>query len=322
MLVYENNLYYGDKNLLLIQSAVGVAPTTILTLSADQMIVALGIDPSTGLMLISTKNALDVSGAISTINRILRYDGNSAKVSTTTITEEGVVGFHNVGNYVYVGYGNNIGYFSGAGVQWLRKLNNVTASNTELPYKHHMAHVANTLYVLDGKQVMAFGEITPGKRAWFPVWSNPVNSNKPTMIAEVGAKKIGLAFATSKFYTLDTSSVATIDSMMFFSNKLNFPRPVYIRTLYVEYATAISNNDANRNLYYMTEAQGTGFVLLQDPSTTVSALKNTSGASVYFIELPCTGMLADKVRSLQFRYNVDTVNSGLRRIIGTYDTAE
>ena len=47
LIVFENNLYYGDGNLLLRQVGVAGTPTTILTLSTDQVIVALGIDPGT-----------------------------------------------------------------------------------------------------------------------------------------------------------------------------------------------------------------------------------------------------------------------------------
>lgn len=218
MVVYENNLYHADKNLLLIQTTAGVAPTTVLTLSADQMIVALGVDPVSGLMLISTKNVLDVSGTISTINRLLWYDGNSAKVSKSVFIDDAILGFQNVGGAVLVGYGNNVGYLSGSGIQWLRRLNNVTADNTQLPYKHHMTSIANTFYVLDGVQIMAFGEILPGRKVWYPAWSNPVNSNKPTLLCEVGSKKLGIGFATTKFYTFDTSSIATVGSMTLHTN--------------------------------------------------------------------------------------------------------
>jgi hypothetical protein len=321
-LVYENNLYVADGNLLKVTPSAGVAPTTVLTLSADQIIIALGIDPGSGLMLISTTNALDISSTLTSINRLHWYDGNSLKSSKVAIIEDAILGFHCVGAIVFVGFSNNIGYLSGSGIQWLRRLNNVTADNTQLPYKHHMAHVANTFYVLDGKQVMAYGEVLAGRKVWYPAWSNPVNSNKPTFLADVGNKKLGMGFATTKFYTFDTASVATIDSMMLFSHKYVFPRPVFIRGIYIEYATSIANNDANRSLYYLTEAQGAGFVFMQDPSATFTALKNTSGANAYFIDVPINGMLADKVRMLQFRYNVDTVNPGLRRIVVAYDVAE
>lgn len=321
-IVYENNAYYADKNLLLQQTSAGGAPATILTLSADQIIIALGIDPGSGLMLISTTNTLDISATLTQVNRLLWYDGNSAKVSKSAIIEEPILGFHCVGATVFVGYNNNVGYLSGAGIQFLRRLGNVTASNTELPYKHNFAHVGTTLYVLDGKVVMAFGEVQRGKKVWYPAWSNPINSNKPTFLGEVGSKKLGMGFATTKFYTFDTSSVATIDSMAFTTNKYPFPRPVYIRGFYFEYADAVVNNDNNRDFFYKTQAQGTGFVIIQDPTASFSVLKNTSGASVYFIEVPTPGMADDKVRMLQLKYNTSTVNSGLRRIVVYYDIAE
>ena len=318
-LVYENNMYWADKNLLLIQSSVGdaVAPTTVLTLSADQMIVALGIDPSSGLMLISTKNALDVSNTISTINKLLWYDGNSAKVSKSAVVEEGITGFQSVGGSVLVGYGFNIGYLSGSGIQFLRKLKNVTASNEELPYKHKMASIGNTFYVLDGKQILAFGEILPGRKVWYPAWSNPVNSNKPTCIANVGSKKLGIAFATTKFYTFNTSSVATADASIVYTNKYNFPRPVFIRSLYVEYADAVANSDNSRSIAYIADS-----IPFSSSTILTDALYNSSGASVYVFPDITGGIKDIKVRWLQLKYTNSSTLYGLRRIIIYYDVAE
>lgn len=322
--VYENSMYWGDKNLLKIQSTLGdaVAPTTVLTLSTDQVIVALGVDPGSGLMLISTTNALDASATLTSVNRVLWYDGNSAKVSKSAIIEDAILGFHCVGGTVFVGYSNKVGYLSGAGIQYLRTLNNVTASNTELPYKHHFAHVGNTLYVLNGKQVMAYGEVLPGRKVWYPAWSNMVNSNKPTCLADVGAKKLGMGFATTKFYTFDTSSVATTNNVTFYTNEYDFPRPVFLRSVYLEYSSAVINGDANRTIYYQSEDKQTGFQILRVQGlTSGTGLINSSGASVYFID-NVIGFASNKVRSVQFRYGADTVASGLKRIILYWDPAE
>lgn len=318
-IVYENNIYYGDGNLLLVQTAAGVAPTTALTLATGQIIIALGIDPGSGYMLISTTNVLDISATLTSINKLLWYDGNSLKVLKSALIEEPILGFHCVGGMVYVGYNNNVGYLSGSGVQWLRRLVNVTADNTQLPYKHHMAHVGNTFYVLDGLKIMAHGEVLAGRKVWYPALTNNTNANKPVCLADVGAKKLAIAFATSKFYTFDTSSVATSNSITFYTNKITFPRPVYIRGFYFEYADAVANNDDNRFFYYRNEAET--LVLMRNAATD-SIIKNTSGGSVYYFECPTNGILDDKVRMFQGRYIASGTNSGLRRVVMAYDVAE
>lgn len=322
-IVYENNMYWGDKNLLKIQSSVGdaVAPTTVLTLATDQVIMALGIDPGTGLMLISTSNVLDVSSTIPSISKILWYDGNSAKVVKSVVVDEPILGFHAVGGNVFVGYGNNLGYMNGSGIAFLRKLKNVTADNTQLPYKHNFTHIGSTLYVLDGLQILAYGEVIQGRKIFYYAFKNNVNSNKMTFIANVGSKKLGFGFATTKFYTLDTSSVSDIDTLRFNTNRYYFERPVFLRNVYIEYATSIANNDNNRTISYLTEAQGTGFEQLAQVQSGATSIKNSSGAAVYFID-NVAGFTNNKVRWLQLRLESSTSNAGIKRIIVSYDYAE
>jgi hypothetical protein len=221
----------------------------------------------------------------------------------------------------FVGYGNNLGYINGSGISFLRKLKNVSLDNAQLPYKHNFAHVGNTLYVLDGLQVLAYGETIAGRKAFYYVFTNNTNSNKPTMLAEVGSGKLGYAFATTKFYTFDTTSVASSNTISFHTNKYDFERPVYLRSVYVEYADAVVNNDNNRALYYRSEDLQTSYQILRVQNQTSTSLKNESGASVYFTD-NIVGFTSNKVRSVQFRYNADTVNTGLKRIVVYYDPAE
>lgn len=323
-IVYENNAYYGNKNILLQQTAAGVAPAAILTLDSSSIIIALGIDPGTGLMLISTVNTLDATGGTPTLCKLLWYDGNSLKVVKSVIIEAPIYGFHSNGGNTFVGYGKNIGYINGSGITFLRKLKNVTNVQAELPFKHHFASIGNTVYVLDGLQVLAYGEVLPGRKVFYYAFKNNANSNKPTMLADVGSGKLGYSFATTKFYTFDTTSVSSTNTQNIYTNKYDFPRPVYLRSLYIEYASAIANNDNNRSIYYQTEDLQTGLQILRvqgsDPATS-AGLKNTSGAAVYFID-NVVGFANNKVRSVQFRYINDTTNYGLKRIIVYYDVAE
>lgn len=323
MLVYENNFYAGDANLLLQAVAVNTMPTTILTLDVNQIIMATGTDPSTGLMLISTVSTSDTSDTLPTISKLLWYDGNSAKVTKSVIVEDTILGFHTNSGVTYVGYGKNLGYINGSGISFIRELKNVTNVQAELPYKHHFASIANTLYVLDGLQILAFGEIVTGRKVPYYCFKNNVNSNKQTAIGYGGNGKLVFGFATTKFYSVDTTSVSTTNSLTVYSNRINFPRPITLTGAYVEYASAIITNDDNRSLYYQTEDLQSGFLLLRVQGTTTgSGLKNISSSSVYFIDNVIGFTPPNKMRSLQLRYLASSVNSGLRRIILYYNQYE
>src|SRR3990167_5587824 len=128
-IVFENNAFYGDNNLLLRQTTAGGTPATILTLAVGEIIITLGIDPGSGKMLISTTSSLNVSNDKTSINKLHWYDGLSNKVLKVIYVEDQILGFHSVEGITYCGYGQNLGYITGSGVKFLRKLINVTLNN-------------------------------------------------------------------------------------------------------------------------------------------------------------------------------------------------
>lgn len=322
MIVYANNMYAADANLLLRTVSVTVMPTTILTLESGQIIMALGIDPGTGLMLISTTSTVDTSGTLPAINKLIWYNGSDGITVKEVIIEDCIYGFHTVGGTTFVGIGKNLGYVNGSGTSFLRKLNNVTNVQAELPYKHHFAHVGNTLYVLDGLQILAYGEILPGSKKPYYCFQNNVNSNKIISLGDGGNGKLVYGFATSKFYSFDTTSVSTTAGLSLFTNDYNFPRPITLLGAYIEYSTAIVANDDNRSLYYQSEDGQLGYQILRvQGQVGTGGLKNTSASSVYFID-NIIGFSPNKVRSIKFRYLTSAVNSGLKRIILYYNVAE
>jgi hypothetical protein len=323
MVVYQDRLWVGDANAIHKITDSGTSDQDILVLNTHWEITALAVDPSTGRMLIAATQGANYSNTLASGNVIFVWDGTSDTYLRQYNVEGMVTGFHTVGGVVYVAYGiGKIGYWNGSGISFLRKLKNITLAGANLPYKHHMASIDQTLYIVDGTQILAFGEITQGQRAWYYALKNNENSNNYTAVFPVGSGLLGVSFSASKFFTFDTTSVASTGTMAFVTNKYAFPRPIFLREMYFEYADAVPDNDGNRSIYYKTEAQGDGFVLIQDPTASFTALKNTSGASVYFINVPTNGMLKNKVRMLQFRYNTNAGNYGLRRIVVTYDYAE
>ncbi len=322
-IVYENNAYYSDKNLLLQQAASNSATTsTVLTLGTDQVIMALGIDPGTGLMLISTTNHLQVSDTQRNINKLLWYDGNSLKVVKSVIVEDMITSFQSVGGTVFVGYGTSLGYINGSGISFLRKLNNVSLNFAQLPYKQRLTTINKTLYVVDGNQVLAYGEVINGRKVFYYAFKNNISPNNViTAIFNAGNGKLGVVFSTSKFYIFDVSSVASTNSMAFYTNQYSFPRPVFLRSAYIEYADAVPNNDNNRNLYLIDDTQTTT-ILVKQGNDTSTALKNTTGANVYNQDNIIGFREKGKTRTVQFRYNTNGTNIGVIRILLMYEPAE
>lgn len=321
LLVYENSLWIGDKSSLHKWDGT-TASEAVLALSTEQSIVSLGIDAGSGRMLIGITEGTNYSNTKPHISKVLEWDGFSNKPLRAVIVEDAVNAFYNISGTTFVTYGQKMGYWNGSGITFLRKFKNVTLAGADLAYKHHITNIGQTLYIVDGSKVLAWGEVLPGQKAFYYAQSNNVSAANYSCIANIGSNLLGLCFNTAKFYTFDTTSIATTGTMSFVTNKYNFPRPVYIRGAYFEYSDAVTAADNNRQLYYKTQAQGAGFVLIQDPTATTGVLKNLSASSVYEITPTTFGISANKVKFIQFRYNTDTVNLGLRRIIIYYDIAE
>lgn len=320
LLEFIGYLWVGDLNALhRIESSSAGTKNAFLFDSSNE-IVALGVDVTNGTMLISTSKAANYSGTISAGYRIFVFDGVSSTPSREIPVDAMVTGFRTVGGTTYVTYGQKIGYWNGSGITFLQQLRNVTLIGTDLPYKHHLANIENTLYVVDGKQVLAYGEVMPGKKVFYYALSNQISSNKFTLICHAGNNKLGLGFDTTKFYTFDTTNVSTIGSMTFYTNKYPFPRPIYIRGAYLEYADAVADQDNSRALYIKSEDQLVGFqgMYIQGKVN----LANISGSGVYFTKDIISSHPSTKMYSVQLEYTLVGTNIGLKRIILYYDIAE
>lgn len=327
MVKFIGYLFVGDLNTIhrVETSAAGTADH--LVLGAENQITALGIDESSGRMLVATTHGANYSNTIATTSKVFVYDGVSPTPEREVTVDGMVTAFKNVGGTTYVAFGQKLGYWNGSGVTFLRKLKNVTLAGADLAYKHHLANIGNTLYVVDGKQILAFGEVLPGKKVFYYTYSNNNSlAGKFTLVCPVGDNKLGLGYSTSvpskNFDTLDTTSVSNNNSMTWNSLRYAFPRPIYLRSVYLEYADAVGTNDNNRQISYKYEKLGSGFNLLRiQGQATNESIKNLTGSSIYFID-NIVGFTPDKVRMLQLRYITDTTNIGLKRIIVYYDVAE
>lgn len=324
LLVWENMLWIGDDDgLNKFDGALNITTPSMLTLSTEQSIVALGIDPSTGKMLISITEGSNASGTLPKINKVLIYDGFSQKAMKSVIVDDMVTAFQPIGGVVYVTYGTNLGYWNGSGITFLRKLN-IGYDVDELVYKHKITTIGKTLVLVEGEKLLAMEDIMAGQKRFYYTQDRTgttLNGYLNT-VSNLGAGKVAVSYRGSgsdnnlKYYdTTDTSRVGKLD---FYSKRYKMPRPIFVRKIYIEYADGVLDNTTPGTCYLIDQAGN---------SYTMSSLLNDSGATIY--DKTCTGATSVKFKNIQLRYvnNTDTAETsgtmaGISRFIIYYDIAE
>lgn len=255
-IVYEDNAFYGDGNLLLRQTSAGSAPSTILTLPTNQVIVALGIDPGSGMMLISVVDQYNVSGTINSQARVLYYDGFSNKARKVVLVDDMILAFYNVGSTMYITYGQKLGYWTGAGIQFLRTLE-VSFDNAELPYKHHITNIGEILYVITRTYILAYGEIVKGagNSFYYCLRNSSGDSGNYTLVTNIGQNTLAVSFATGKLFTFDTTNVSEVltGGAYFRTLKYHIERKVTFTQCVIQFGAAIPTSDNIGTLYLITD---------------------------------------------------------------------
>lgn len=311
LLVYGPLVYFGDGNLLKSLDASGTV-VTVLTLVTTEKIVALGIDPGSGYMLISTQASYNPTDSVQQRGYIYMYDGVSTTFARKIVMDDMVCAFYAVSGTVYIGTGSNIGIWNGAGVTFLRRLSNVTLTTADLPFKHHFSHVKNILMVIDGLNVVAYGEVITGKKAFYNLAKNTVNSNNIKGICPLGNNQFGISFSTSNFYVGDLLSMAAGTNTMYFSN-IYFPRPIAVhRIRVITTGMAVTSGSGIGGVSFFDEKS-------QQYSSVPTAFINTTGATKYVFDFDYGGTL---IQGFAPRINMDTQNVGIIKTIMYYDVIE
>ncbi len=313
-LVFENMGYWGDGDLLLRQAdETDNTPDTVLDLEDNAIITALGVDPGSGRMLIATSQAINMSDTENKLAKILIYDGFSSKPLKSIPVDDQITAFYNVGGTVYIFYGNKMGYWNGAGITFLRTLN-VEFSSPQLMYPGHVTNIDNTLLVVEQRNILAFGEIQPGNKVFHYILKNNAgDAGNYSLITNIGSKKLALSFAEDKFYTFDTSSVASVISggTVLFTKRVEFERQIEFAQLVIEFITDLPTNTNILTPLLYTEA---GFA---DPINLGSLASGTDTKTTW--EFPYQSV---KCRSIQVGLSMGVPTSGtygIRRITVFYN---
>lgn len=317
MLVFEDYLWIADGNKL--HKTDGSTGTEgFLTLIDGLVIQSLAIDPGTGKMLISATDGPNGSDTLPRQSKIYVYDGFSSKPSRAVIVDDMVTEMYPLGGVVFMFYGQNVGYWNGSGITFLRRLANVTLSGTSLVYKHRVTNVGKVLYIADGVDLLCFEDTLPGGKKWYVNQRITASFNSYLdVIFNAGSNIIGVGYdsngSTPKFAVFDRSTRGT-GLLNFYSKKYNFERPIKVRELYIEYAGSVPNGTT----------MGAVTLYNQNLSTVIpDNIANNSGSAAYSVSTKLNPSLS--FRKLQLKYSNSGYTSntqGIRRILISYDPVE
>lgn len=281
-LTFNNFAYYGDGNLLLRQSAANVAPITIMTLPTSVVIVALGIDPGSGLMLLSVIGQINLSDTINSGARVGFYDGFSSQVSRYVPVEDMVTGFYATEGSLYASYGQNLGVWNGSGITFLRRFN-IQFDNAQLMYKQHFTSIGSTLMFIERARVIAYGPVRQkGDNIFYPALTNTINGSDVdlTHIANIGQNKVSMSYASAQFAIWNSIGL-TASPQELNSNSYNFDDELWVRRARIVYNAQISNGVSPGNLV-LYDQDG---LITEINSTGEYSLENTKGFSSAFIDI-------------------------------------
>lgn len=206
MVVYQGSLWIGDGARLHSYNPTDGSTYGALALGSDERITALHIDPGSGMMMIGVVSALDNDGKYNPRSYIYLHDGASAYPRRKIPVEAQVTGFCNVAGRTFVGYGKNIGLWTGSGISFVREVYNATYDRKYLPGKHQMAAWENVFLYNDGVDVIAFGETQRGSSGFYPLFRNGT-ANAGRMLAYIGNDRIMVSSGTnSKTYYFDMNA--------------------------------------------------------------------------------------------------------------------
>lgn len=324
MLVYQKLAWVADGNNLNNWTSGGspVGNTGVLVLRTGETITALGVDPGTGLMMIGVSSQTDGTAQLSASNFILLYDGYSSTERRRIPVEGHVSCFNNVGGTMFVAIDASIGTWNGNGVTFLRRFSEVGYPPNYALIKQRVSSFQNHLLVAAGANVYGFGDIQNGKKVWYPLYT----ANTRIDVVVFICNDQGVTFPLSPLVlvgTTNTGSGALISTLVqpygsgagtgtFYTNNINFPRPVFIRHMRV-FTTGITTTTGVGSVGIIDETQ-----TMHNPVSNKFVVASTATPK-YVFDFPFAGQ---KLSTLQPVITLDTQAFSVTKIIIYYDTAE
>lgn len=324
MLVYQQRAWVADGNNLNNWYYPGGTPTAftgVLVLRVGETITALGVDPGTGLMMIGVSSETDGTAQLSASNFILLYDGYSSTERRRIPVEGHVSCFNNVGGTMFVGIDASIGTWNGNGVTFLRRFSEVGYPPNYALLKHRVSSFQNHLLVAAGANLYGFGDIQNGKKVWYPLYTANARVDVVAFICNDQAVTFPLSPLVLVGTTVGSGALLStlvqpygsgVGTGTFYTNNINFPRPVFIRHMRV-FTTGITTTTGIGSVGIIDETQ-----TMHNPVNNKFIVASTATPK-YVFDFPFAGQ---KLSTLQPVITLDTQAFSVTKIVIYYDTAE
>jgi len=156
---------------------------------------------------------------------------------------------------------------------------------------------------------MAYGETVNNVNAFYPVLypaAAAVGSKDITCLAATSSTKLGFSYETSKFYTFDTTSVATNGEGYFATKRYNFPTEVTFNGVIIEFDKVMPASSASLGIQ-LTDSNG----------NTTTLPQATPGVRTDMYEFTSTYPTIE-TRSIQLLGTLSAALNGVRRITVFY----
>ena len=157
--------------------------------------------------------------------------------------------------------------------------------------------------------VMAYGETVNNVNAFYPVLypaAAAVGSKDITCLAATSSTKLGFSYETNKFYTFDTTSVATNGWGVFYTKRYNFPTEVTFNGILIEFDKVMPANGASLGIQIVDSKGNT---------TTLPQANPLARTDMYEFESTYPNI---ETRSIQLIGTMSDAVNGIRRITVFY----
>lgn len=210
-----------------------------------------------------------------------------------------IEGSINVGGVIYVTYENNLGYFNGDGITFLRKLKNTSTTTT---YSHNLANVEGILAVREEGSLLFYGNLGLGNVFWYPWTNTPLIKG----IFYYGDNKMLTSSSDQRMSLLDFDTFAGSGSLE--SNPYTFPSKVWIRKIVVQTEALASGSNIS---FVSVDKNGTTSTIMTMNHTTDGAISEKTQFCNIFTDV------------FRLRINFDFLQTkGVRKIIIYYEDGE
>lgn len=222
MEVVEDTLYIADQYYIHTWDG-STSVSQAMSLPQDVNITSLRRHPDGRHLIAFCGISANYSHTRAGGGRIYLIDTINLEWVSEIITETQVEGSLDVGGVIYATYGKNVGYFNGAGLEFLRELE--TSATT---YSHCLGAMEDILLVRDGVNVLAYGNLGAG-RVWWNLYR--YDSNTITNIQYKGDNKLLVADNATNLYEVDYDNKSIYGR--FETNRINSAGQVWIRKILV-----------------------------------------------------------------------------------------